>query len=30
MPTLTIDRPSPKQDLFLTAKDKKYIAFGGA
>ena len=30
MPTLTIDRPSPKQELFLTANDKKYIAFGGA
>lgn len=30
MPTLTIDKPSPKQELFLKAKDKKYIAFGGA
>ena len=30
MPTLTIQKPSPKQELFLTAGDKKYIAFGGA
>lgn len=30
MPTLTINRPSPKQELFLSAGDKKYIAFGGA
>lgn len=30
MPTLTISRPSPKQELFLSAGDKKYIAFGGA
>lgn len=30
MPTLTIDRPSPKQELFLNASGKKYIAFGGA
>jgi hypothetical protein len=29
MPTLTIDRPSARQELFLEA-DKKYIAFGGA
>lgn len=30
MPTLTINKPSPKQELFLSAMDKKYIAFGGA
>lgn len=29
MPTLTMQKPSEKQKLFLTA-DKKYIAFGGA
>lgn len=29
MPTLTIDKPSPKQKLFLTDKHK-YVAFGGA
>mgnify|MGYP007130612467 CR=1 FL=1 len=29
MPTLTIDKPSARQELFLTS-DKKYIAFGGA
>lgn len=29
MPTLTINEPNMKQEIFLTA-DKKYIAFGGA
>ena len=29
MPTLIMDKPSPKQEQFLLA-DKKYIAFGGA
>jgi hypothetical protein len=29
MPTLIMDKPSPKQELFLLA-NKKYIAFGGA
>lgn len=29
MPSLTIKKPSPRQELFLCA-DKKYIAFGGA
>lgn len=29
MPTLTINKPSARQELFLKA-DKKYIAFGGA
>lgn len=29
MPTLTIDKPSPKQELFLTDTHKN-IAFGGA
>jgi hypothetical protein len=29
MPTLTINAPNKKQEVFLTA-DKKYIAFGGA
>ena len=29
MPTLKLPRPTPKQELFLTA-DKKYVAFGGA
>jgi hypothetical protein len=29
MPTLTIDKPSEKQKLFLKAKTK-HIAFGGA
>lgn len=29
MPTLTIKKPSPRQELFL-AGDKKFIAFGGA
>lgn len=29
MPTLTMSKPTPKQELFLSA-DKKFIAFGGA
>lgn len=29
MPTLTIDKPSPKQELFLTDKHR-HVAFGGA
>ena len=29
MPTLTINQPNKRQELFLKA-DKKYIAFGGA
>ena len=29
MPTLSIPKPSEKQQMFLTA-DKKFIAFGGA
>ena len=30
MPKLILERPSPKQELFLSASEKKYIAFGGA
>lgn len=29
MPTLTISKPSPKQEEFLLA-DSKFVAFGGA
>ena len=29
MPTLSIPKPSEKQQMFLVA-DKKFIAFGGA
>ena len=29
MPTLVINKPNPRQEIFMSA-DKKYIAFGGA